>query len=249
MKIDILTTFPNIFDSYMNESMMKIAINKGILEFNTYNIRDWTHDAHRTTDDYIYGGGCGLLMKPEPIFEAFDDLYKETKPYVVIASPHGKKFTDVDALFLSKQTHLCFICGHYEGLDERIYSLSDKIVSIGDYVLTSGELATQVIIDASVRKIDGVLGAKEGASEESFANILLEHAQYTRPSEYRGMKVPAILLEGNESKIDEFNRRSSLERTWNNRPDLIEIALRKNLLTDRDLELLESIKSNKKSNK
>lgn len=243
MRIDVLTTFPNIFDSYMSESMMKQAQRRGKLSFFTHDLRDWTHDAHRTTDDYVYGGGNGLVMKCEPIFEAVDDLFAQKKPHTIIAAPQGKVFDDKIALQLSKEEHLLFICGHYEGIDERAYSLADDILSIGDYVLTSGELGCQVIIDAVVRKIPGVLGAESGAKNESFSDYLLEHPQYTRPEEFRGLRVPEVLTKGNHKEIEAFNRKESIKRTWELRPDLIEIALRNNALNGADLKTLEKLKS------
>ena len=242
MKIDVLTTFPNIFDSYMRESMMKEAQKKGKLEFCAHNLRDWTHDAHRTTDDYVYGGGDGLIMKCEPIFEAVDSLFGEKKPHTIIAAPQGEVLSDKIACELSKEDALLFICGHYEGLDERVYSLADDVISIGDYVLTSGELGVQVIVDAVVRKIPGVLGAENGAVNESFTQYLLEHPQYTRPENFRGMKVPNVLLQGNHKKIAAFNREESIRRTWELRPDLIEMALRNNALKTSDLKTLEKVK-------
>ena len=243
MKIDILTTFPHVFDSYMSESMMKQAQKKGKLEFFAHDLREWTHDKHRKTDYYVYGGGDGLIMKCEPIFEAVEDLFGEKKPRTIIPAPHGKVFDDKTASDLSKEESLLFICGHYEGLDERVYTLADDILSIGDYVLTSGELGCQVIIDAVVRKIPGVLGAETGAEKESFADYLLEHPQYTRPENFRGMRVPRVLLDGNHHEIDAFNRREAIKRTWKARPDLIEVALRENALNVADLSMLESVKN------
>ena len=260
MRIDCLTTFPHIFDSHMNESIMMRAQNNGYLEFHAHNLRNWTHDAHRTTDDYVYGGGVGLLMKCEPIYEAAEELIGKEEVSlrisdylsgnksanrnvrVIIAGPQGRTFDDRLACELSLEKHLLFICGHYEGLDERVYALADDVVSIGDYVLTSGELASTVIIDATVRKIPGVLGAETGAINESFSDYLLEQPQYTRPDSYRGMDVPSVLLSGNDSKIDKFNRESSIRRTWNSRPDLIERALRDNLLSTEDLKILDKVK-------
>lgn len=242
MRIDVLTTFPNIFDSYMSESMMKQATKRNKLDFVAHDLRDWTHDVHRTTDDYVYGGGDGLIMKCEPIFEAVDDLFDGAKPRTVIAAPQGRVFDDKIALALSKEEHLLFICGHYEGLDERVYSLADDVLSIGDYVLTSGELGCQVIIDAVVRKIPGVLGAESGAVNESFSDYLLEHPQYTRPENFKGMKVPDVLLGGNHREIEAFNRSESIKRTWKLRPDLIEVAIRKNALNVADLKTLEKVK-------
>ncbi len=244
MKIDILTTFPSIFDSYMNESMMKLAQERGLLEFMAHDLREWTHDKHRTTDDYVYGGGDGLVMKCEPIFEAMDDIAgKRSDVHVVIPAPHGRVFDDKVASTLSDRPRLLFICGHYEGLDERVYSLADDIISIGDYVLTSGELATQVIVDAVVRKIPGVLGAESGAERESFVDYLLEHPQYTRPKDFRGMSVPEVLTQGDHSEIEKFNRFESIRRTWSVRPDLIEQALRRGLLSTSDLTMLQEIKN------
>lgn len=222
---------------------MKQAKKKGKLEFFAYDLREWTHDKHRKTDDYVFGGGDGLIMKCEPIFEAVEDLFGEKKPRTIIPAPHGKVFDDKIALDLSKEQSLLFICGHYEGLDERVYSLADDVLSIGDYVLTSGELGCQVIVDAVARKIPGVLGAETGAEKESFADYLLEHPQYTRPENFRDMKVPRVLLDGNHHEIDAFNRREAIKRTWKARPDLIEVALRENALNDADLSLLEKVKN------
>lgn len=205
MIIETLSTFPQIFDSYMNASIMKRAQEKGHLNFYAYNLRDWAKGVHKKTDDKPYGGGCGQLMMCEPIFEAFDDIKDnfDEKPFVVFLAPTGKVFNDDDALMLSKKSRLTFICGHYEGIDERAYSLADEIYNIGDYVLSSGELASMVVIDSTVRKIPGVLGAEDGASDESFSNGLLEAPQYTRPAEFRGMKVPEVLMSGDHAKIAE----------------------------------------------
>lgn len=242
MRIDCLTTFPQIFDSYMNASMMKRAQDKGLLEFFAHDLRKWTHDAHRTTDDYVFGGGDGLVMMCAPIFEAMDELNAEGAARVIIAAPQGKVLDDKLAKELSQEDHLLFICGHYEGIDERVYSLATDCISIGDYVLTSGELSSMVIIDAAVRKIPGVLGAATGAEKESFSNTLLEQPQYTRPACFRGMDVPEVLLSGDKSAIDRFNRCEAIRRTWISRPDLIEIALRRGELDEQDQEFLRSLK-------
>lgn len=203
MNIDVITTFPEIFDSYMNQSMMKRAQDKGLLNFKSHNLRDWTSDLHHTTDDKPYGGGCGQLMLCEPIFKAFDDIVDsmDNQPYTIILDPTGEQFNDACAQELSKKDSLLFICGHYEGIDHRVYSLADKVYSIGDYVLTGGELASIVVIDSTVRKIDGVLGAQNGADDDSFVDGLLEAPQYTRPSEFRGMNVPDVLVSGDHAKI------------------------------------------------
>lgn len=223
MNIKTLSTFPEIFDSYMSTSIMKRAQDKDILKFKAYNLRDWTDDFHHTTDDKPYGGGSGQLMMCEPIFRAYDEIVEKDKTTytTIFLSPTGKKFDDSQAKLLTKKQNLLFICGHYEGIDERAYSLADKIYSIGDYVITGGELASLVIIDSVVRKLPGVLGAEDGATDESFSEGLLEYPQYTRPSEYRGMKVPEVLLSGDHKKIKEWKQEQSLLRTKQLRPDLL----------------------------
>ena len=250
MIIETLSTFPHMFDSVMGSSMMRIAQDKGLLDFTAYDLRDWTHDRHRTTDDDPYGGGLGLVMKCEPIYEAYQEItgidvgYEvpaptgneqpltgprprhvgAPAPKTVFLTPCGMQFNDELACALSQHERLLFVCGHYEGIDERAYSLADSIISIGDYVLTSGELASMVIIDAVVRKLPGVLGAEEGAVDESFNGGLLEYPQYTRPAEYRGMEVPPVLRSGDHGAVDVWRRQQSLERTMRLRPDLLEDA-------------------------
>ena len=226
MKIETLSVFPHCYDSVMGESMMRIAQEKGILEFTAHDLRDWTQDKHRTTDDEPYGGGQGLVMKCEPIFEATDELFSQalTKPYTIFLSPTGEVFNEAIALELSQKEHLFFICGHYEGIDERAYSLADRVLSIGDYVLTSGELASMVIIDAVVRRLDGVLGDEGSSVDESFYDGLLEYPQYTRPAVYRDMAVPDVLLSGHHANINAWRREQSLLRTQKLRPDLLQSA-------------------------
>lgn len=226
MKIETLSVFPHCYDSVMGESMMRIAQEKGILEFTAHDLRDWTHDKHRTTDDEPYGGGQGLVMKCEPIFEATDELFSQAlaKPYTIFLSPTGEVFNEAIALELSQKEHLFFICGHYEGIDERAYSLADRVLSIGDYVLTSGELASMVIIDAVVRRLDGVLGDEGSSVDESFYDGLLEYPQYTRPAVYRDMAVPDVLLSGHHANINAWRREQSLLRTQKLRPDLLQSA-------------------------
>ena len=238
MKIETLSVFPHCYDSIMNESMMRIAQEKGYLDFTAHDLRDWTHDKHRTTDDEPYGGGQGLVMKCEPIFEATDELFAaaDEKPYVIFLSPTGEVFNDALTLELARKHHLFFICGHYEGIDERVYSLADKVISIGDYVLTSGELASMVVIDAVVRRIDGVLGDEGSAVDESFYDGLLEYPQYTRPAEYRGMKVPEVLLSGHHARIAQWRREQSLIRTTRWRPDLLDKAN----ISDKERKFLDS---------
>lgn len=235
MRIDAITTFPSMYDSVMGESMMKRAQEKGILDFRAHDLRQWAHGVHRKTDDYPYGGGCGLVMMCDPIFSAVEDVlecdagslpHDDGSPAaddakVIFMAPHGRVFDDALAVELTEAERLVFVCGHYEGIDERAYALADEIISIGDYVLTGGELASMVVIDAVVRKLPGVLGADTGALTESFADGLLEYPQYTRPAEYRGMVVPDVLTSGHHARIEEWRCERSLARTRALRPDLL----------------------------
>lgn len=265
MIIETLSTFPHMYDSVMGSSMMKIAQDKGILDFTAYDLRDWTHDRHRSTDDDPYGGGNGLIMKCEPIFEAYDALCgnenpayaqidrKNEQPHtgpapkhadaaaptVVFLTPLGRTFDESVVRELAAKERLLFVCGHYEGIDERAYQLADYQISLGDYVLTSGELASMVVIDAVVRKLPGVLGAEGGADEESFAQGLLEFPQYTRPADFRGSKVPPVLLSGDHGKVDAWRRQESLKRTLELRPDLLASAA----LNAADREFLRTLRN------
>ncbi len=317
MLIETLSTFPHMYDSVMGESMMKRAQEKGILEFRAHDLRDWTHDRHRTTDDDPYGGGAGLVMKCEPIFEAVEailgkefveaklasamgepggisggahqassaanaispvgcraerglserlsttrkaapgglassstmvefggdagcpDRASSAAPQIVFLAPQGRPFDDAYADKLAAADHLLFICGHYVGIDERVYALADHVISLGDYVLTSGELASMVVIDAAVRKLPGVLGAAEGPVDESFTSGLLEYPQYTRPADFRGMRVPEVLTSGNHAAIARWRREQSLARTAAARPDLIAAAEAADLLTPADQKFLK----------
>ncbi len=225
MIIDVLTTFPGMFEGYMSASIMGRAQRCGALTFRAHDLRDYTHDRHRTTDDEIYGGGQGLLMKPEPVYEAMDDL-GTTPPRgrVVLFAPTGEPFSQSRALQLASEPRLIMVCGHYEGLDERIYACADDIVSLGDYVLTGGELAAMVVADAVVRLLPGVLGDEGSSVEESFGEGLLEFPQYTRPAVYRGMPVPDVLLSGDHGRVDAWRRRAALSRTALLRPDLLDTA-------------------------
>lgn len=226
MIIETLSTFPQMYSSVMGESIMKRAQACGAIDFHAYDLRDWTHDRHRTTDDDPYGGGAGLVMKCEPIFEAFDDISSRhgVKPHTVFLAPAGEPFSQKVAEELTSQDRLLFICGHYEGIDERVYSLADRVISLGDYVLTSGELASMVVIDAVTRLLPGVLGDDMSAVDESFNGGLIEYPHYTRPASYRGMDVPEVLLSGNHAAIAAWRRRQSLLRTARLRPDLLETA-------------------------
>jgi tRNA (guanine37-N1)-methyltransferase len=242
MLIETLSTFPDMYDSVMGASMMKRAREKGILDFRAYDLREWTHDRHRTTDDEPYGGGVGLVMKCEPIFEAFDAITADgPAPYTIFLAPTGQRFDDAVARELSAHDRLLFVCGHYEGIDERAYALADRTLSIGDYVLTSGELASMVVIDAVVRKLPGVLGAETGAEDESFHGNLLEYPQYTRPADFRGMVVPPVLTSGDHGKVALWRRHQSLLRTFSLRPDLLADAD----LTDDDRTFLKTLSDGK----
>lgn len=257
MLIETLSTFPLMYDSVMGASMMKRAQDKGILRFKAHDLRDWTHDRHRSTDDDPYGGGAGLVMKCEPIFEALDDLapaamasfrgeppdpaLDEKRPDIILLAPQGRRFDDAYANELATRDRLLFVCGHYEGIDERVYELADHVISLGDYVLTSGELASMVIIDAVVRKLDGVLGADNGAAEESFADGLLEYPQYTRPASIYGRDVPSVLTSGDHAAVARWRRQQSLQRTARWRPDLLQAAEARGALSPADREYLRTL--------
>ncbi|MGD9874155.1 MAG: tRNA (guanosine(37)-N1)-methyltransferase TrmD [Kiritimatiellia bacterium] len=223
LKIDVISIFPEILDAYLGESMMKRAAQAGLVSFRTIDLRDYTHDVHRSVDDRPYGGGPGMVMRPEPLFEAVEAI-RTPDSRVILMSPQGRPFTQPRAKELSTEKHLILVCGHYEGVDERVrQKLVDEEISIGDYVLTNGILPAAVVIDALVRLIPGVLGAGEEAVEkESFQDGLLEHPQYTRPAEFRDMKVPEILLSGNHEEIARWRRKQSLLETKKSRPDLLE---------------------------
>ena len=221
MRIDIITLFPDIFFGPFKESIIGRAIKQGLVEINTVNLRKYTHDERGTVDDKPYGGGPGMLMKVEPLFEAVEDLRTE-QSLVILTSPQGKRFNQKMAVEMTAHDHLIIICGHYEGVDERVRAgLIDREISIGDYVLTSGNLAAMVMADAIVRLLPGVLGSAESSVDESFANGLLEYPQYTRPVEFRNMKVPDVLLSGNHAEIAAWRLKQSQERTRQCRPDLM----------------------------
>ncbi|AVX20487.1 tRNA (guanine37-N1)-methyltransferase [Carboxydocella sporoproducens DSM 16521] len=239
MKFDILTLFPDMFWGPFAHSIIKRALEKGLLEINTINIRDFTTDKHRIVDDYPYGGGAGMVMKPEPIFRAVDFIAERdgrVPENIILLSPQGRKFSQNIARELALKEHLVFICGHYEGIDERVREglVTDQI-SIGDFILTGGELAAMVIVDAVARLIPGVLGEEMSAADETFSQGLLEYPQYTRPREYRGLKVPDILLSGDHGKIARWRRQQALKRTLAWRPDLLEAVT----LKEEDYKLME----------
>lgn len=225
MRFETLSVFPEVFASYLDASIMGRAQRAGILDFAAHDLRDWTHDRHRTVDDAPFGGGQGMLMKPAPIFEAVEALSAEgPRPHVVFFSPCGRRYDQSCAEALSHEERVLLVCGRYEGMDERAYELADDVFSLGDYVLTGGELAAMVVIDSVVRLLPGALGDAMSAKDESFSDGLLEYAQYTRPASYRGMDVPEVLLGGDHAKVDAWRRRSAVERTARWRPDLIEGA-------------------------
>lgn len=225
MRFETLSVFPEVFAPYLDASIMGRAQRAGILDFAAHDLRDWTHDRHRTVDDAPFGGGQGMLMKPAPIFEAVEALSAEgPRPHVVFFSPCGRRYDQSCAEALSHEERVLLVCGRYEGMDERAYELADDVFSLGDYVLTGGELAAMVVIDSVVRLLPGALGDAMSANDESFSDGLLEYAQYTRPASYRGMDVPEVLLGGDHAKVDAWRRRSAVERTARWRPDLIEGA-------------------------
>jgi len=221
MKIDVLTLFPAMFAGPLDESILKRARQAGLLDLQLHQLRDWTHDRHKTVDDRPFGGGPGMLLKPEPIFEAVENLRRE-KTRVVLMSPSGRKFTQAIAREMAQQEHLLLVTGHYEGFDDRIRAaLADDELSIGDYVLTNGALPAMVVIDTVTRLLPGVLGDDESAADESFTHGLLEHPQWTRPAEFRGMKVPEVLVSGNHAEIAKWRAEQAKQRTQEQRPDLI----------------------------
>lgn len=221
MKIDVLTLFPEMFDA-LKQSILKRAMDKGLFELNIINIRDYATNKHDKCDDYPFGGGAGMVMMIQPIFDAINALDKEHNARRIFLSPQGTTFSHNKAVELSKDEHLLFLCGHYEGVDQRVLdNLIDEEISIGDYVLTGGELGAMVVIDSLVRQIPEVLDS-ESLVEESFSNGKLEYPQYTRPAEFNGWKVPDILLSGDHGKVDKWREEKSIEMTTKKRPDLIE---------------------------
>ena len=220
MKIDVLTLFPAMFAGPLDESIVKRARDAKLLDLKIHNLRDWTHDRHKTVDDRPFGGGPGMLLKVEPLFEAIESLQRE-KTRVILLSPSGRKFDQSIARELAQSDDLLLVCGSYEGFDERVReALADDELSIGDYVLTNGALPAMVVIDAVARLLPGVLGDDESSRDESFSNGLLEYPQYTRPAEFRGMKVPDVLISGNHAEIARWRAEQARLRTQERRPDL-----------------------------
>ena len=217
--IDVLTLFPNMYDNFLTESIIKRALDSGKVQIRIHNIRDYTVYSNNQVDDYPYGGGGGMILMCDPIFRAIDALKKENT-LVIMMTPSGKMFKEKIAYDLSKYQHIIILCGHYEGFDERIKSIVDLELSIGDYVLTGGELPSMVVMDSVIRLVDGVI-SKESLVSESFDDNLLDYPNYTKPLEYRGMKVPEVLLSGHHKNIEEFRYNERLRLTRENRPDLL----------------------------
>lgn len=245
MRFDIFTILPEVFPPYLESSMLLRARQRGLIDVRIHNIRDYTHDKHHTTDDTPYGGGGGMVMKPEPIFEAVESVLGSDADHpppipVILLTPQGRVFNQRVAEELSRQERIAFLCGRYEGVDERIrqYLVTDEI-SVGDYVLTGGELPALLIIDALSRLVPGVLGDPEGAQDDSHSMGLLEYPHFTRPPEFRGWGVPEVLLSGDHGKIERWRREQALLRTFNKRPDMLEKAE----LSDKDKDFVERLKS------
>lgn len=244
MKIDVITLFPEMFDGPLGHSIVKRAIDNEIIDVTKVNLRSFGKGKHQVVDDTPYGGGAGMLLKPEPLFDAIESIENrepETKKRVILMDPAGKPFDQKMAEEFSEEEHLIFLCGHYEGYDERIRTLVTDEVSLGDYVLTGGELASMVMIDATVRLLPDVLGNAESAQTDSHSSGLLEHPHYTRPAEYKGMTVPEVLTSGNHALIDQWRHKESLKRTFLRRPDM----LAKRDLTDVEKEWISEWKQEK----
>ena len=250
MQFDVFTILPEVFPTYLDTSILKKARERGLIDVRVHNIRDHTHDRHHTTDDTPYGGGGGMVMKPEPIFEAFETVLglaaRPAQPEpaanipIILLTPQGRVFNQSIAEELSRHEHLALLCGRYEGIDERIreHLVTDEI-SIGDYVLTGGELPALILIDAVARLLPGVLGDPTGAADDSHSMGLLEYPHYTKPAEFRGWKVPEILASGDHGKIDQWRREQALTRTFHKRPDMLEKAE----LSEKDKKFLEKLKN------
>ncbi|MBQ2676440.1 MAG: tRNA (guanosine(37)-N1)-methyltransferase TrmD [Clostridia bacterium] len=240
MRIDLMTIFPDMCESYVNESIIGRAKAAGKIEIHCHNIRDYTEDKHNRTDDTPYGGGMGMVMTPQPIDSCFDAICQQTnaRPHFIYMSPQGKTLTQQRAMELSKMDNIAILCGHYEGVDQRVLDkLCDEEISIGNYVLTGGELPALVLVDAVSRMVEGVLASEECFTEESHFNGLLEHPQYTRPPVWQDREVPEILMSGHHANIAKWKREKSLEITKLKRPEMLETAP----LTDKDIQFLSKI--------
>jgi len=247
MQFDVFTLFPEIFPSYLESSILQRARQRGLIDVRVHNIRDFTHDKHHTTDDVPYGGGGGMVLKPEPVFEAVESISGQgTGHPIILLTPQGRVFNQTMAQDLSRHEMITLICGRYEGVDERIraHLVTDEI-SIGDYVLTGGELPALILMDAIARLLPGVLGDPDGAADDSHASGLLEYPHYTRPAEYRGEGVPEVLLSGDHAKIAKWRREQSLARTLARRPDLLDKAD----LNEQDRKYLNELKDQNRDEK
>jgi len=243
MNINVLSLFPDMFTGVFGASILKKAQEKGAVKLEVTDIRGFSGNKHNQVDDYPYGGGAGMVLKPEPMFSAVESITEGRNPRIILMCPQGERFTQKKAEELAQEQELVFLCGHYEGYDERIrqHLVTDEI-SIGDFVLTGGELGAMTVIDSVVRLLPGVLGQEDSHIQDSFSTGLLEHPHYTRPAEFRGMKVPDILLSGNHAKIEQWREEESLKRTFERRPDLLENYP----LTDKQKLYLEKLKNNNK---
>ena len=244
MQIDILSVFPEMFENVFSSSMLGRAVSNNLITVYTHNIRDYTDNKHKKTDDYPFGGGNGLVMMAQPIFDAIDSVksrIQSSNCKTVLMTPRGKRLSTDYAKELSKLDNLIILCGHYEGVDERVNTLIDEEISIGDYILTGGELPAMVLVDCLSRFIPGVLGNPESSEEESFSSFLLEYPQYTHPSEWNGRTVPEVLLSGHHQNVDKWRREQSLKRTLERRPDMLEKAD----LSKDDKKLLASMLNDK----
>ena len=235
-RYDIVTLFPEIFSGPLDESILGRAQEKGLVQIHVHDLRNWTRDRHRVVDDVPYGGGAGMVLKPEPVFEAVDSL-REAESRVLLLSPQGERFDHEMACCLAEVRHLIFLCGRYEGFDERVRTLADHEISIGDYVLSGGELPSLVVIDAVVRLVPGVVGDQDSVRHDSFATGLLDHPHYTRPPEYQGLHAPEVLQSGDHEQIRRWRRKEALRRTLLRRSDLLKRAS----LTAEDQLLLSEI--------
>jgi tRNA (guanine37-N1)-methyltransferase len=241
MQFEVFTLLPEVFPPYLESSILQRARQRGLIDVHVHNIRDYTHDKHHTTDDTPYGGGGGMVMKPEPVFEAVESVLAQPNSIpVILLTPQGRVFTQLVAEELSRHERIALLCGRYEGVDERIreHLVTDEI-SVGDYVLTGGELPALLVIDAVSRLIPGVLGDPTGAEDDSHSMGLLEYPHYTKPSEFRGWKVPEVLLSGDHGKIEKWRREQALQRTLKKRPDMIEKAE----LSEKDKKFVEGLRA------
>ena len=240
MRIEVLTLFPEMFPPVLDKSIIGQAQKKGLVGFNILNIRDFAHDRHRVCDDVPYGGGPGMVMKPEPIFEAVEQVKEDPRARLILLSPRGRVYNQEMARELSQEDHLAFLCGHYKDIDERVRTLIDLDISLGDFILSGGEPAALAVIDSIVRLLPGAISDPESANRDSFENGLLDHPHYTRPEEFRGMRVPEVLRSGNHEQIRRWRRGQALALTKKHRPDLLTRAD----LSREDRSLLESEETN-----